>query len=273
MLRDGRPPGIPVHRGKLCERSVTQDGCHAAADPLPFCHLRLRVGQPVRYRYQEFAGGSGRHFLSSLSSWPALCAARMGGSRYGLAVFGAHGRGAGGVADGPLRAGGWLFRLLGAALFLAALGKSAASRAGRDFWPLMWLAIAAMVMTKENAFFAFVGLPAALALARPLKLGTVTRETVLATFAGADLGVGLLIIIVGRPRHFYRNLPAARDQGGAHELRLRDRRRPVVSLHRRSSSDEPGRHRCPPLRPSSTCAAKTSRPFICSSWSPSATSS
>ena len=57
--------------------------------------------------------------------------------------------------------------------------------------------IAAMVLTKENAFFAFMGLGGIIALARPLKLGNLTRETVMATVLGGTMGVALLVFISG----------------------------------------------------------------------------
>ncbi len=66
----------------------------------------------------------------------------------------------------------------------------------------LWLAvyIAAlgfMVLTKENAFFVFVGLVAIIALNRWLQIGTVTRELLLATFLGPLLGAAMLVILAG----------------------------------------------------------------------------
>ena len=63
----------------------------------------------------------------------------------------------------------------------------------------LWLAIyvaalGLMVLTKENAFFVFVGLVAIIALNRWLQIGTVTRELLLATLLGPLLGAAMLVI-------------------------------------------------------------------------------
>lgn len=65
-----------------------------------------------------------------------------------------------------------------------------------------WLAIyiaglCCMVLTKENAFFVFVGIVVLIALNRWLKIGTVTRELLFATLLGPFLGVALLVLLVG----------------------------------------------------------------------------
>lgn len=67
---------------------------------------------------------------------------------------------------------------------------------------LQWLvvyagALAALVMTKENAFFVFIAICALLQANRWLKFGTVTRRLVLATFAGALFGFALLVSLAG----------------------------------------------------------------------------
>ena len=125
-----------------------------------------------------------------------LAAARMGGARFGLAVFAL-------MAVAPVelqmahRALMDGFFAFWALLTFWLLWENL-QRPRRDGWLLAYgAAIAALVLTKENAFFAFVGLAGTLALARPLGLGTVTRETVLATFGGAFVGVAILIVISG----------------------------------------------------------------------------
>jgi hypothetical protein len=65
-----------------------------------------------------------------------------------------------------------------------------------------WLApytvgIACMVLTKENSFFAFVGLLTLLAANRWLRFGTVTRELLIATLLGPLLGVAVLALLAG----------------------------------------------------------------------------
>jgi 4-amino-4-deoxy-L-arabinose transferase-like glycosyltransferase len=67
---------------------------------------------------------------------------------------------------------------------------------------LSWLvvyagALAALVMTKENAFFIFVAICSLLLANRWLKFGTVTRPLVLATFAGALFGFALVVLLAG----------------------------------------------------------------------------
>lgn len=55
----------------------------------------------------------------------------------------------------------------------------------------------AMVLTKENAAFAFVALVALIALNRWLQIGTVTRPLLIVTFTAPALGAGLLILAAG----------------------------------------------------------------------------
>jgi 4-amino-4-deoxy-L-arabinose transferase-like glycosyltransferase len=67
---------------------------------------------------------------------------------------------------------------------------------------LQWLvvyagALAALVMTKENAFFVFTAICSLLIANRWLKFGTVTRPLVLATFAGALFGFALVVFLAG----------------------------------------------------------------------------
>jgi 4-amino-4-deoxy-L-arabinose transferase-like glycosyltransferase len=66
----------------------------------------------------------------------------------------------------------------------------------------LWLAIyiaalGLMVLTKENAFFVFIGLVAIIVLNRWLQIGTVTRELLLATLLGPFLGAATLVILAG----------------------------------------------------------------------------
>jgi hypothetical protein len=58
-------------------------------------------------------------------------------------------------------------------------------------------ALCCLVLTKENAFFVFVGIIAIIILNRWLQIGTVTRELLLATFVGPLLGVVILIVLAG----------------------------------------------------------------------------
>jgi 4-amino-4-deoxy-L-arabinose transferase-like glycosyltransferase len=59
------------------------------------------------------------------------------------------------------------------------------------------LGITCMVLTKENSFFAFIGLLALLAANRWLRFGTVTRELLVATALGPLLGVAILTLLAG----------------------------------------------------------------------------
>lgn len=145
-----------------------------------------------------------------------LCAARMGGSRYGLAVLALMA-----VAPVELQMAHCAlvdgFFAFWALLCFWLLWENLQHPRRPGFLAAYVAAIAAMVMTKENSFFAFVGMSAALALARPLKIGTVNRETVLATFAGAIIGVSMLILISGGLGTFietYRLLVTKAEQMG-----------------------------------------------------------
>jgi 4-amino-4-deoxy-L-arabinose transferase-like glycosyltransferase len=59
------------------------------------------------------------------------------------------------------------------------------------------LALALMVLTKENSFFVWSALVALLVTNRWLQFGSVTRELVVATILGPALGVVVLIILAG----------------------------------------------------------------------------
>ena len=59
------------------------------------------------------------------------------------------------------------------------------------------LALALLVLTKENSFFVWIALVALLITSRWLQFGTVTREIVIATILGPLLGVVLLIFLAG----------------------------------------------------------------------------
>jgi len=59
------------------------------------------------------------------------------------------------------------------------------------------LALALLVLTKENSFFVWCSLVALLAVNRWLQFGTVRRELLLATIAGPLLGVVVLVFLAG----------------------------------------------------------------------------
>jgi 4-amino-4-deoxy-L-arabinose transferase-like glycosyltransferase len=59
------------------------------------------------------------------------------------------------------------------------------------------LALALLVLTKENSFFVWIALLALLITNRWLQFGNVTRELVVATFLGPILGVVALIFLAG----------------------------------------------------------------------------
>jgi len=58
-------------------------------------------------------------------------------------------------------------------------------------------ALAAIVLTKENAFFVWLGMIAILIANRWLRWGRITRELILAVFLGPTLGVVMLIFLAG----------------------------------------------------------------------------
>jgi 4-amino-4-deoxy-L-arabinose transferase-like glycosyltransferase len=67
---------------------------------------------------------------------------------------------------------------------------------------LFGIALALMVLTKENAFFAYIGLLALLGANRWLRFGTVTRTLLLVTVAGPLLGLVILIFLCGSAETF-----------------------------------------------------------------------
>ena len=62
---------------------------------------------------------------------------------------------------------------------------------------LFGVSLALMVLTKENAFFAYVGLLVLLGANRWLRFGTITRPLLLATIAGPLAGLVILIFLCG----------------------------------------------------------------------------
>jgi len=72
-------------------------------------------------------------------------------------------------------------------------------RAPRDWrWLVAYVvALALLVLTKENSFFVWVALVAIVVLNRWLRFGTVTRELLLATIVGPLLGVVVLVFLAG----------------------------------------------------------------------------
>ena len=63
--------------------------------------------------------------------------------------------------------------------------------------------LALMVLTKENAVFAYFGLLALLGINRWLRFGTITRSLLLVTLAGPLAGVVILIFLCGGAETFY----------------------------------------------------------------------
>ena len=70
-------------------------------------------------------------------------------------------------------------------------------------WLILYtVSLALMVMTKENALFAYAGLLALILANRWLRFGTVTRPLLLLTVAGPLLGVVILIALCGSATTF-----------------------------------------------------------------------
>jgi hypothetical protein len=67
---------------------------------------------------------------------------------------------------------------------------------------LFGLSLALMVLTKENALFAYMGLLALLAANRWLRFGTITRPLLLVTLAGPLAGLVTLIFLCGSAETF-----------------------------------------------------------------------
>jgi 4-amino-4-deoxy-L-arabinose transferase-like glycosyltransferase len=77
------------------------------------------------------------------------------------------------------------------------------------------LALALLVLTKENAFFVWCGLVSLIVVNRWLQFGTVRRELLLATIAGPLLGVVILVFLAGGLEpliHTYRLLVSKASQ-------------------------------------------------------------
>jgi hypothetical protein len=75
--------------------------------------------------------------------------------------------------------------------------------------------LALLVLTKENAAFVLTGIAAIVVFHRWLKVGQLTRSTVIATLAGPAMGVLLLTVVIGGPsiliRTFDLNISKAYD--------------------------------------------------------------
>lgn len=75
---------------------------------------------------------------------------------------------------------------------------SAAHRQARVGWLAAYtIALALLVLTKENAFFVFVAIIGILITNRWVKFGAVNRPLVLCTFAGGALGVAWIALLSG----------------------------------------------------------------------------
>src|ERR1700736_4405264 len=72
-------------------------------------------------------------------------------------------------------------------------------QAARDWrWLVGYIvALALLVLTKENSFFVWIALVALLVTNRWLQFGTVTRELVIATLLGPLLGVVIIVLLAG----------------------------------------------------------------------------
>lgn len=69
-----------------------------------------------------------------------------------------------------------------------------------NYWPLLLaygVSLALLVLTKENALFAYVGMLGALAVSAWLKPGRITRLLLLVSFIGPLLGVVILVYLCG----------------------------------------------------------------------------
>ena len=103
----------------------------------------------------------------------------------GLAVFAADGVFAPANPLGATRAGRRIFRVLGLTDALGALGKPATTPPSRAWLAVYTAGLAAMVTTKENAFFVFVAVLALLGGGTLVAVGTaVTRPLLVLTFIG-----------------------------------------------------------------------------------------
>lgn len=82
-------------------------------------------------------------------------------------------------------------------LVLWALWESLRAPAARGWLITYAFALAVLVMTKEAAFFVFLGVCALLISNRWLRFGTVTRTLLLSTFGGATAGFLVLVLLAG----------------------------------------------------------------------------
>ncbi|MEQ1859643.1 MAG: phospholipid carrier-dependent glycosyltransferase [Chthoniobacteraceae bacterium] len=79
----------------------------------------------------------------------------------------------------------------------APTAQSAVATPHRGWLALYGVGLAAMVLTKENAAFAFIALVAIIALNRWLKVGSITREFLVVTVVAPALGAAVLIVAAG----------------------------------------------------------------------------
>jgi 4-amino-4-deoxy-L-arabinose transferase-like glycosyltransferase len=84
-----------------------------------------------------------------------------------------------------------------ALLCLWALWENLRAPKNRYWLGVYVAALSLLVLTKENAFFVFIGIVVIIALNRWLQIGTVTRELLIATCLGPLLGVVVLVLLAG----------------------------------------------------------------------------
>ncbi len=101
------------------------------------------------------------------------------------------------------------------------------------------IALALLVLTKENSFFVWVALVVLLVTNRWFQFGTVKRELVIATLLGPLLGIVVLIFLAGGIDVFCAKLSIVGRQKFPTPLRDPDRRRTVVPVPGRSSPGQP----------------------------------
>jgi len=146
--------------------------------------------------------------LSTLFAW------RLGGQNYGLAVLAL-------MSAAPTQIHMSQHALIDGffafwALLTVWLLWENLHRENHPGWLLVYAAsIAAMVLTKENSFFVFISVLGLLAATHLLKYGTVTRNLLIATFAGAAFGFVFLVALSGGVKPFvetYRLLVVKAEQ-------------------------------------------------------------
>jgi hypothetical protein len=126
---------------------------------------------------------------------------RMGGARIGLAVLAL-------MACAPMQLHMSQHALIDgffafwATLSLCFLWENLRQPNNARWLILYTAALALMVLTKENALFAYVGLLALIGVNRWLRFGTVTRPLLLLTLAGPLLGLVILIALCGSATTF-----------------------------------------------------------------------